>query len=164
MVDVCCKQCQKPFKAKPSWIKNGYGVYCSKNCTWEARRLGKTMKCSTCGRQTYKQRKALKNSKSGKYFCSKSCQTKWRNTEFIEDKHANWKGGTHAYRRIMRQSNIPAICRLCKTKDKRILAVHHIDEDRKNNTVENLAWLCHNCHHLVHHYQAERRKFMATIV
>lgn len=58
----------------------------------------------------------------------------------------------------MRQS-IPKICRLCKTKDIRVLAVHHIDKNRKNNKISNLAWLCHNCHLLVHHYDAERNKF-----
>jgi predicted HNH restriction endonuclease len=44
------------------------------------------------------------------------------------------------------------VCVLCKVSDKRILAVHHKDNNRKNNKVENLVWLCHNCHILVHHF------------
>lgn len=31
-----------------------------------------------------------------------------------------------------------------------ILGVHHIDEDRNNNTLSNLAVLCPNCHSLAH--------------
>jgi predicted HNH restriction endonuclease len=38
----------------------------------------------------------------------------------------------------------------------RVLAVRHIDQNHKNNNVENLAWLCHNCHHLVHNDKVEQ--------
>jgi predicted HNH restriction endonuclease len=44
----------------------------------------------------------------------------------------------------------PKNCLLCKEKDKRVFAVHHVDGNHKNNKVSNLTWLCHNCHHLVH--------------
>lgn len=164
MVQVYCKQCAKEFSAKPSWIKNGYGKYCSRDCSHASNRKGIMVECHICGTGSYKQLKALKGSESGKFFCTKSCQTKWRNSEFKEEKHTNWKGGTHAYRRIMKQSNKPPVCGLCKTTDVRVLAVHHLDENRKNNTIENLAWLCHNCHLLVHHYTDERDRFMAAIV
>lgn len=59
------------------------------------------------------------------------------------------------YRSILTHSKVLAVCKLCKNKDKRVLAVHHLDRQRSNNKVENLLWLCHNCHHLVHHYNIE---------
>ena len=34
---------------------------------------------------------------------------------------------------------------------------------RKNNSVSNLIWLCHNCHHLVHHYKNETKNFMVPV-
>ncbi|MBI4281264.1 HNH endonuclease [Candidatus Uhrbacteria bacterium] len=37
-------------------------------------------------------------------------------------------------------------------KNNRVLLVHHIDENRKNNVLSNLVWLCRNCHFLVHKY------------
>jgi hypothetical protein len=40
-----------------------------------------------------------------------------------------------------------------------MLAVHHLDEDRANNAVDNLVWMCHNCHHLIHHYPEESTAF-----
>jgi len=98
------------------------------------------------------------------FFCGKSCQTKWRNSEFIQEKHANWKTGRNAYRSVMRRSGIKKICLLCKTDDIRVLAVHHVDKDRKNNNIENLVWLCHNCHHLVHQYEEGQKQLMAAIV
>jgi hypothetical protein len=164
MVNVLCKHCKKEFYAKPSWLKKGWGVYCSNECRYEGGRLGQVISCFGCGKEAYKQPKALTRSKSGNYFCGKSCQTKWRNKIFAKDKHPNWKGGKASYRSLMLKQQDEPKCTLCKTIDERILAVHHIDENRSNNVIENLAWLCHNCHHLVHHYPDERAKFMAVIV
>lgn len=163
---VRCKSCTKKFYVKPSWLKNGWGKYCSRNCRQEVQKTGKIINCHICGKTVYKSGTDLKNSKSRKYFCNKSCQTIWRNTiEFIGSRHANWKGGssTEGYRNVLKRSGRIEVCDLCKTKDKRILAVHHVDKDRSNNRSENLAWLCHNCHFLVHHYQEEKSKFMADV-
>lgn len=164
LVPLTCPQCSQEFTLKPSRLKDGYTKYCSRSCAHAGTRKGKMVKCHTCGKSVYKSLKALKGSKSGNFFCLKSCQTRWRNKQYVAEKHANWKGGAHAYRRMMLQSDSAQECRLCKTTDIRILAVHHIDEDRSNNTLENFAWLCHNCHHLVHHHPDARKRFMATMV
>ncbi len=161
---VKCAKCSKEFKVKPSWLKNGYGKYCSTDCQHAAARKGMVVVCFICGKKVYKTAKALKGSKSGNFFCNKSCQTRWRNCEYSQDKHPNWKTGKHSYRSVLPRYNVPKICTLCQTTDERVLAVHHIDENRNNNSIENLAWLCHNCHHLVHHHPKERERFMATIV
>ncbi len=158
MPQVNCKICKTEFYAKPSWLKQGWGIFCSRLCLYQGRRKGKIIKCFICGKESYKQPKALNKSKSKKYFCGKSCQTTWRNSVFIGNKHANWKNGNSAYRTILTRNGIPKICRLCNTDDKRILAVHHIDHNRGNNKVNNLTWLCHNCHFLVHHHDQECKK------
>lgn len=164
MTTVLCKQCLKSFYAKPSWIKNGYGIYCSRACKNTASKTGKIMICAICGTATYKQGKALLGSRSGKFFCGKSCQTKWRNVEFSQEKHPNWKNGNSAYRSLLARQSTQKICVRCKNEDFRVLAVHHIDKNHFNNTIDNLAWLCHNCHHLVHHDKHEYQRFMAAIV
>ena len=128
------------------------------------KKTGKEVPCEICGVHTYKRPRELTRSKSGKYFCSKSCQTRWRNQLYIGDKHKNFTTGESSYRAVMEREHLSRICRLCKTKNSRVLAVHHIDKNRKNNKIENLAWLCHNCHFLVHHYESDRTKFMATMV
>ena len=161
---VNCRRCSESFKAKLSWLKKGHGVFCSSACQYADARKGKMIKCSICGKEAYKKPKALERSKSGKFFCGKSCQTKWRNSEFILEKHPNWKNGRNAYRSVMKCSKSPKVCTLCSTTDSRILAVHHIDENRTNNNIENLVWLCHNCHHLVHQYPEGRAQLMAAIV
>ena len=159
-----CRVCKKQFKTKPFWVKKGHGKYCSAKCHHGAMRTGKVMKCFSCGKEVYKTRKALRISKSRKWFCTKSCQTRWRNAYFSGDKHSNWKEGLYSYRSVLGRHKTPRVCQLCGTKDSRVLAVHHIDKNRKNNTIENLAYLCHNCHFLVHHYDEERRRFMVPMV
>jgi hypothetical protein len=155
MPDVRCRFCRKVFHAKPSWIAYGHAKYCSQECQFRARRKGKVVQCFICKKNAYKPPKALKNSKSGKYFCSKSCQTVWRNTMvFVGSRHSNWKNGEHVeYRNIMAKNKVRPICKICKKKDKRVLCVHHKDRNRKNNTISNLTWLCYNCHHLVHNHK-----------
>jgi hypothetical protein len=155
---VKCKICSKEFYSKPNWIKKGWGKFCSLKCSREGRKKGKLMACHVCEKIVYKAPKALLGSKSKKYFCGKSCQTIWRNSiVFVGKNHSNWKGGEFTYKNILIKSSNSRECKLCKEKDKRLLAVHHIDKNRKNNQVENLIWLCHNCHFLVHHYIIEQK-------
>ena len=165
MPQVKCKICDNVFYAKPSWLKKGWNKYCSRKCQFEGQRNGKMIACFICGKKAYKTLKELKKSKSKKYFCGKSCQTIWRNSMvYIGKNHSNWKGGESTYKNILIKSKSPRACRLCKIKDERVLAAHHLDFNRKNNNIENLIWLCHNCHHLIHRYPKEKEKFMETLV
>ncbi len=164
MIKVTCKICSSTFEIKPSWITYGYGNYCSLACRNSAKKTGKYVPCYVCQKEIYKSGKAINGSKSGNLFCSKSCQTTWRNSHFSREKHPNYKNGDHSYRNILDKAKVPKVCSLCKTDDKRVLAAHHIDHNHFNNRVENLAWLCHNCHHLVHHHKNEHERFMAAIV
>lgn len=161
---VNCKICKKKFYAKPHWLKMGWGKYCSATCQHKAQLRGKFVNCSICGKKVWKAPKALSHSKSGKYFCGKSCQTLWRNQTYVGEKHPNWKGGRFVYKSIIKRSKKKKICVLCRTKDIRILAVHHLDKNKCNSKLENLVWLCHNCHFLVHHYPEIRRKLMGIVV
>lgn len=152
MPQVKCKICDKEFYVKPSHQKLGYGQYCSRVCMHLGQRKGKWMICHVCGKETWKTPKDIKGSKSGKFFCNKSCSTLWRNKLFSGKKHPNWRGGEYTYRRLMKTFNFPLICKKCGIHDQRVLVVHHLDRNRKNNKVENLIWLCHNCHFLVHNH------------
>lgn len=156
---VSCKKCSKDFSAKPSLLKRGGGIYCSKVCHYGHKRRGQVVKCFVCTKEIYRKPRALALSKSKKYFCSKPCQAVWRNMEFVGPKHTNWKDGASTYRGILLRTGKPCICARCGTEDFRILSVHHIDGDHGNNEVSNLAWLCFNCHHLVHHDKVEKQKF-----
>lgn len=158
-----CKICDKKFYVKPSHKQMGYGKYCSRDCQAKGQLRGKTVKCSTCSKDTWKQPRHLKNSKSGKFFCSKSCQTIWRNRVYSGESHPFWKNGESVYRKIMIRAGIAQVCKFCGLNDKRVLAVHHRDKNRDHNQIDNLVWLCHNCHYLIHHDSTEAIKFMVSV-
>jgi 5-methylcytosine-specific restriction endonuclease McrA len=141
--------CGKYFYARPSHIKLGWGKYCSINCRNKSQFNGQKLKCYICKKDVYRSIAKLNHSKSGKFFCSKECQTLWRNSIFVEDKHPNWTGGISIYIKILKKEVKPK-CLLCGIEDQRVLAVHHKDHDRHNNLLTNLIWLCYNCHRLVH--------------
>jgi len=150
---VPCKLCGKTFYAKPSHLKRGWGKYCSSKCQYKARLSGKSVYCEICGKKLWRQPHEFEQSKSNKFFCSKSHQTLWRNKEFNGPRHGNWKGGEHIHhKRLLIQNKIKPVCKLCGCKDERVLVVHHLDKDRKHNNIKNMVWLCHNCHHLIHNY------------
>lgn len=81
----------------------------------------------------------------------------------LGENHFLWKGGLTTYRKLLMRANSPKACKRCNLDDLRVLAVHHIDKDRKNNKLENLAWLCHNCHYLIHHDSDELEKFNSSM-
>ncbi len=164
MILASCKICSKDFKVKPYAVKHGFGKYCSIPCLRRGQMNGTILNCFICDKSIYKTAKQIRCSKSGKYFCGRSCQTKWRNKLYVGKLHSNFVDGKFTHRTTMLRSGSLQVCWHCKTDDKRILAVHHIDENHLNNDLKNLAWLCHNCHFLVHHDKLEKEKFMATMV
>ena len=160
---VKCKICNKKFYAKPSWLRYGAGKYCSITCHHKGLKTGTYVSCFICKKKIYRSKSKIARAVSKKYFCSKSCQTQWKNSIFIGPKHSNWKNGEYAYKSVLRRHNILRVCRLCGTKDGRVLAVHHIDGNHRHNSLKNLIWLCHNCHFLVHHYPEEQKKLVPIV-
>lgn len=151
MPHLNCKICGADFYAKPRHIQRGWGKYCSKPCQYKAQFTGKTVFCANCDKKVYRMKKDLRRSKSKKFFCNKSCLAIWKNKHVIcGEKHVNWKYGRNAYRNVMIRNRTPQICKGCGLEDKRLLIVHHIDRNRNNNTIQNLKWLCRNCHYLEH--------------
>ena len=153
MPNVKCKICKKIFYSKPSHLKRGWGKYCSTECQYKGMLKGKFVKCLVCKKEIWRTPKNFKKSKSKKFFCTKSCQTIWRNQYYSGPKHSNWQGGEHIeYRNILLRNSVSQVCQICGIKDKRVLIVHHKDKNRKNHNVKNLVWLCLNCHFLIHNY------------
>ncbi len=150
---VSCRICSKSFDIKPSHQKLGWGKYCSTICRAKGQLKGKDFFCEICNKEFYRSPSKIKHSKGGHFFCSKSCQIIWRNSFFSGEKHPNWTGGITIYREILQRSQREQRCVSCGSMDKRVLIAHHIDHNRKNNDLENLIWVCLNCHHLIHHFK-----------
>ncbi len=164
MILVKCKICRKEFNIKPSHLKLGWGKYCSRDCTFKGQLKGISVKCHICGMEIYRSKSNLSRSASKKYFCTKSCQTLWRNSTFTEERSSNWINGKSSYRNILKRSGLKTFCVLCKISDERVLSAHHKDHNRSNNKLKNLTWLCLNCHYLVHHDKDLDKKVMEALV
>ena len=160
---VHCLLCNTLFYVKPSHQKLGFGKYCSKECRSNAQLKGEVVSCYTCQKKIYRSLGRMRHSKSGNFFCSKTCQTRWRNSFFSEEKHPNWLGGTSSYREILLRTHRIQRCLCCDNNDSRVLIVHHIDHDRKNNDISNLIWVCLNCHFLIHHDLNFEKEFKKKI-
>lgn len=91
------------------------------------------------------------------------CSLTWRNSTFVGEKHPNWRHGVFSYKETLLRSGIPQVCALCKTTKRSVIIVHHLDKNRKNNNLENLTWLCRNCHFLVHNYEEENGKLLRVL-
>lgn len=147
---VKCQICHQNFYVKPSLKKRGWGKFCSVQCRSQATKKGEVVERNTCHLKIYRSLNKISRSKSHKFFCSKSCQSLWRNREYVESKSKNWKDGRKSYRNILIRHHIKPVCEICGIKDLRVLNVHHRDHNRFHNQLDNLIWLCLNCHYLTH--------------
>ncbi|MCF7887203.1 MAG: HNH endonuclease [Candidatus Omnitrophica bacterium] len=144
--------CSKTLRVKPSHAKKGWGKYCSKKCQAKTQIKGKWVECDYCGKKIWRTPKDFQRSNSKKFFCSRGCHCSWENeNRRCEENSPNWKVGQTASRRLLRKCGKSVKCNMCKIADERVLVVHHVDLNRKNNKPENLMWLCRNCHHLIHY-------------
>lgn len=158
-----CLQCGVTFHAPLKEVNRGNGKFCSRHCSQQHKKVSMlknnppNCKCAQCGTDFYKKPSGFKNSKSGLYFCSRSCKDNAQMLEGIKEIHPSHYGksltGGHSntYRRIAFLTQ-PKVCSLCGYDEHpEILEVHHIDRDRTNNTPENLVVLCKNCHGWEHY-------------
>ena len=151
------------WKTKHDW-QSHKRRFCGKECFFEFRKKTKrqkaaslTIACSTCGNPTKKARSELRRSKSGNVFCSLSCSTAYNNTIYRSgDNNPHWAGGQSSYRtRALKHygtecQNIDCELRCCSLEvPEAMLDVHHIDDDRNNNHINNLVVLCIYCHGLI---------------
>lgn len=73
--------------------------------------------------------------------------------------HGSFKTGIQAYRNIYRDAHKDIKCELCGST--RYLCIHHKDENRYNNKLDNLQCLCKSCHQKHHLKRDEKGKFTA---
>lgn len=124
----CSQSCQRSFVAsKPR--------HATRN------RVAKT--CETCGEPfevpRYREPEAR--------YCSNACYHVGKRESLRGPANPSWKGGvsTNYYLRIVTKDE----CADCGGR--RGLDVHHLDQNRSNNTRENLIVLCRSCHKKRHY-------------
>jgi hypothetical protein len=170
-IEKTCLTCGSIFLVTPFWKDKR--KFCSYKCAYGNRDRDKQAKiiinCVVCNKTI---ETTIYRSKTKKY-CSRKCQgivtskqaiERWKNPEFrkreIDTRHRkhfeqcmlkDFQGGMHAhtYRRIV-FDQIEKKCVKCGETDISKLMVHHKDENRKNNKLDNLQVLCRTCHRRHH--------------
>ena len=111
-----------------------------------------TVVCDYCGKSFTIANSKLSNSKSGLHFCCREHKDLAQRIESgnkfnaIRPEHYSENNAQTNYRQIAFQ-NYPHKCSVCGwDEDEEILQVHHIDENRKNASIDNLIILCPTCH------------------
>lgn len=146
-----CYSCGVTVKRRRS--QSYTNVFCSSNCQAKQQRTGHIINCHTCKKEVYKSKSDLKKSKSGNYFCTRTCATISKNTGRVGPKHPSYTHGTGTYRTYA-LSYYPHECNnsSCPVRGAgipiptKMLDVDHIDSNRSNNNISNLQVLCVWCH------------------
>lgn len=146
-----CSICGNEVDRRPVYVKAGHSIYCSKECSKEGKTLGKLCNCANCGKEVYRTSTALSKSKSGNIFCSKSCAATINNHITKSGcNNINWVSGMSTYAKLAFSTYKPQ-CSICGFTERPALQVHHINEIRTDNTIDNLIILCANHHCMVHY-------------
>lgn len=122
------------------------------------------VECAYCGKVFIKPKSRL-NSKSGLYFCCrehKDLSQRIGSGENFNAMRPDHYGKVSSNYRALAFRTYEHKCACCGwDEDKRILEVHHIDENHDNNKVTNLVILCPICHRKItlgyYSYDAENQ-------
>ncbi len=146
-VKKICEFCGQNFIFKLSndnrHIKRGR--FCNKHCFDSFQRRNQSFKdCLFCGKK-FKLKQWQRNPNK---FCSKFCSSKYRIRPILDKfRSGELKNGGSKYYRELAFSAYKHECSKCGYKEyEKILEVHHVDSDRRNNDLSNLCILCPNCH------------------
>lgn len=149
-----CATCNKEFEARAAEVKRGNGHFCSLQCFASRARPAKKPNtiCSWCGASFYKKESAKRAVKHGHYFCGRPCKEAAQSDPSfgISPPHYGTGGGAYDYRSRALEAH-GSVCSGCGyDRYPEVLHVHHINKNRQNNELSNLAVLCPTCHREVH--------------
>lgn len=142
-----CLQCNCDY-----YTSCGHSKFCSYKCSNINKRAEKVaVECDWC-KITF-QKKRSRINLSYKHFCKNECKRDYfknnPNDRGIFHGH-NGKSVKSSYRKIA-FDNYEHKCYYCGyNKFVDVLQVHHIDENRNNNTLSNLQIVCPTCHSEIH--------------
>ena len=131
-------------------------LYCSKKCSGEAHKKRILIQCDFCGKEFERNECHIQEHN----FCSRSCLNEWHKDNRIGNSSPRWGGGVHIQDGylFLRQDDgsYKAEHRIIMEKELgRELnsdeIVHHIDENKKNNSIDNLVVLTRAEHAKIHH-------------
>lgn len=154
MISHICQKCSTEFFRRKGYSSSN--KYCSKKCHALSTVAGKNKNrfnffCKFCGKEYNVPLGYIETTK----YCSKLCHNRGnaQNLKLITGKnHRSYKNGIQLYRRIKAENALKK-CEECGNEKN--IDVHHIDENRENNDISNLKYLCRKCHKKIHNVQRD---------
>lgn len=135
-----CEECGYEWEATPtSVLYSDYRHRCP-NCGVVHK---EKFQCTYCGKDVYRTPSQIAKSQTGLFYCSRECGNLHKNQ--LRKEAGEWDNSLNY--RLRAFEVYPHKCAVCSwDEDERILEVHHIDENREHNNIENLCILCPTCH------------------
>lgn len=152
MMNAICPSCGKTFRKRRASIK-----YCSVKCgrAWAIKRS--MIECCECGKIFERNDCHIKEHN----FCSRGCYRQWHKKNMVAENAPHWKGGVYhtqsGYLYIRQEdgkykaehrSIVEEMLGRKLTCDE---VVHHLDENKQNNSIENLVVMDREEHAKLHH-------------
>ena len=139
-----CMQCGKKFLVYPSVIKHGGGKFCSIGCGTTYRNTHNNPAWREEVREKISKNHADVSGEKNPMYGKKGEEA----PSYIDGRNS-FKG--ELYRRILLANTKPKDfkCHICDSNEN--LEVHHKDGKHNNNELDNLMWLCSNCHKNIAH-------------
>ena len=137
-VRVKCKVCGYEWEVSPMSFMpsttSKYNFNGCQNCKYEE------VECTYCHKKIRKLKTEIQKNKSGYNYCSRECGNRHKNFLLTDTNDGtNYRRNAFLYYEHK--------CDICGwNADERVLEVHHLDENRKNNKINNLRILCPICH------------------
>ena len=99
--------------------------------------------CAFCQKDIVRFKSDIAKSKSGLCYCSKECGNRHKNE--LRKQSGEWDNSGNYRKKAF--DVFEHKCAICGWKeDERVLEVHHINENRNDNDINNLIILCPICH------------------
>lgn len=140
--NIClkCLECGYEWTCPPaSVIYNDHEHKCP-NC---GVKKGQLFKCGYCGKEVYRAPNVIEKNKTGFFYCSRECGNLHKNQ--LRKENGEWDNSLNYRKKAF--ETYEHKCAVCGwNEDEKVLEVHHIDENREHNTINNLIILCPICH------------------
>ena len=124
--------------------------------------------CAYCHNRFFRAPSKLENSKSGLLFCCREhkdlAQRIDSGEKFNSIRPEHYNNGMNYREKALREYQHK--CAICNwNEDTDVLEVHHIDENRQNNELNNLIILCPICHKklTIHKYELINRSIIQKV-
>ncbi len=158
-MECTCHRCGLKFQRRNSYASKRPIQFCGASCAilhrWDKSGRVERVKtqCQVCGKEI------VQSKTKHQHYCSRGCSSRAHSARMTGSENSNYRGqaAVSLYRETKEVQCIRAMvmardgnsCVVCGESEKRI-HIHHLNEQKKDDRLENMVCLCIACHNSVH--------------